>query len=615
MDRAKFKEMFIVEAAEHVQRMGELLLNLDSAAADREGIAALFREAHSIKGMAATMEYANTARLAHYLEDLLDDCRQRGAIPRAQGDRLLEGTDLLEALLDDIRHERAERDVEFFIAEAPEPAETTPGEDPPEVVAGPPGPQDAGESRARQVHLRLRDTVAVAGPRLLVILKGFEALGSVLQTQPAVEELPAADAQTRLTIFFRSSLSDQEILERLQLYNELEEISFADAKPLETARPLQTPTQYVRVSTELLDHFINLTGELITNRYQLQGALREKDWSELDEGVGQLSRLVKTLHHQVLKVRMESLDSLIRRISRTVHDLNRSSGKDVQLQVDVAGIELDRAIVEELADPLGHMVRNAVDHGIEERGILTIKAWRERDQVLLQVADDGRGIDLEKVRERALAAGLVSSEQLQRMRDPDLLQLICQPGFSTAGKITERSGRGVGMDVVKTVVEQIGGMLKISSTPDEGTVFTLTLPLSLAIIRVLLVECEGVPMAIPITRVVQTLEITPEEVQSSGRQLLIAHQGELLPMLSLRKILNWSRGSRPDPIPVVVTEVLGRRVALVVDRLVAQREVFVQRLPAPFNEIRGCNGGTILGDGQIIFVLDLQSLLERRRQS
>ena len=310
---------------------------------------------------------------------------------------------------------------------------------------------------------------------------------------------------------------------------------------------------------------------------------------------------------------MVSLEGLAGRLSRVVHDLSRNHDKAINLHVEGAEIELDRAIVEELTDPLTHMVRNAVDHGIEQAGTISIKAWRERDQVLVQVADDGRGIDPEKIRQQALEKGLLGSAQAKTIRDYDLFQLICQPGFSTAAEISETSGRGVGMDVVKTAVEKVGGILLIDSIPGKGARITLKLPLSLAIIRVLMVECAGSRMAMPITRVIQTAEISPAEVQSSGKQLMIHYQDELLPMLSLRKILKLPQGAPLDPIPLVITEVMGRKVGLVVDRLVGQQEVFVQRLPTPFDQIRGCSGGTILGDGQIIFLLDLQSLFERHR--
>ena len=370
----------------------------------------------------------------------------------------------------------------------------------------------------------------------------------------------------------------------------------------------------MRVSTELLDHLISLTGELITNRYRLQGGVDKSNWQEIDAGVGQLARLVKNLHHHVLQVRMVSLEALAGRLTRTVHDLSRSNGKTVSLQVEGATIELDRTIVEALTDPLVHMVRNAIDHGIDVSGTICIKAWREKDQIHIQVSDDGNGIDIEKVKEQALKQGLLAPSQVKTARRYDLLQMICQPGFSTRDSVSETSGRGVGMDVVKTAVEQVGGILTIESPPDKGARITLKLPISLAIVRVLMVECDGAKMALPITRVAQTVEISPDEVQSSGKQLMIEHQKELLPMLSLRKILNIPKRAQHDPIPIVITEVLGRKIALVVDRLVGQQEVFVQRLPEPFDQVRGSSGATILGDGEIVFLLDLQSLFEHRKR-
>ena len=463
------------------------------------------------------------------------------------------------------------------------------------------------------LQLQLRDTVVAPGPRFLVLLKRLKALGIVLESVPSEDGLLQGEAPSTLLVRLDSELTQEQIRKDLALFSELQEISFPSTRKPEQLKGGKAAGSSVRISTELLDHFINLTGELITNRYLLQNALKEHNWTELDEGVGKLARLVKNLHHQVMQVRLVSLETLIGRLSRVIHDLTRSTGKELQLKVEGAEIELDRAIVEELVDPLTHMLRNAADHGIDQQGTIHIRAWRERDQVMLQVADDGRGIDLEKVRRRALEKSLLSAAQAQTIRDYDLLQMICLPGFSTSEEVTKTSGRGVGMDVVKTAVERIGGIMRIDSTTGEGTRITLKLPLSLAIVRVLIVECGGVQMAMPISRVVQTLEVAPGEIQSSGKQLMIHYQDELLPMLSLRKILKYPKPPHLDLIPLVVTEVLGRKIGLVVDRLVGQQEIFVQRLPAPFDRVRGCNGGTILGDGRIIFLLDLQSLLEKRR--
>ena len=608
MDIDKFRAMFLAEATEHLQLMVDLLLQLDSDPVDQDGIDALFREAHSIKGMAATMEHAETTRLAHHLEDLLADCRQSGRISGVEIDWLLEAVDLLELLLDDIRNGRPERSVDNFIATIPESLEVNPG-----------GGEEigtvslTGAGQGFLIQLQLQETVVTPGPRFLVLLNTLAKLGTVLESTPSTDDLLQGDSSHQLLVRLESDSSPEQVHQQLRQYSELQLITFPAEAEEERPSKKRSMDKTVRVSTELLDHFINLTGELITNRYQLQNALKESNWQDLNEGVGQLARLVKNLHHQVLQVRMVSLESLAGRLSRTVHDLSRSHDKEIQLHIEGAEIELDRAIVEGLTDPLIHMVRNAVDHGIEQKGIISIKAWRERDLVLVQVADDGRGIDPEKVRMRALEMGLISPIQERSIRNYDLLQLICQPGFSTAEEISETSGRGVGMDVVKTAVERVGGILSIDSVPGEGTKITLKLPLSLAIIRVLIVESAGSHMAMPITRVVQTIEISPDEVQSSGKQLMFIYQDELLPMLSLRKMLKAPKGENLNPIPLVVTEVLGRKVGLVVDRLIGQREVFVQRLPSPFDQIRGCSGGTILGDGQIVFLLDLQTLFERRR--
>ncbi len=608
MDVAKFKEMFLSETAEHLDSISQILLQLDTTPADPGAIDELFREIHSIKGMAATMEYGEMARLAHHLEDHLDGCRKQQHISGEEIDWLLDASDLLGALLDDIGNDRPERCVDSFLSTTPAAGDQGATQPPPTAS----GLTDSGEGHLL-VQFQLHDTVAAPGPRFLVLLKHLAEQATVVDATPSEDELLRGASPARLLVKLETSLDRQTFRQLFEKYSEVKEISFPEAAaPLkkEKKRPVD---KTVRISTDLLDHFINLTGELITNRYQLQSALKNRNWHDLDEGVGQLARLVKDLHHQVLQVRMVSLAGLAGRLSRAVHDLARSSGKEIVLTTAGMEIELDRAIVEELTDPLLHMVRNAVDHGIEAAGTITVRAWRERDQVLLEVADDGRGIDPEKICQRALEVGLLTPLQAKSIRNYDLFQLICQPGFSTVTEVTETSGRGVGMDVVKTAVERVGGVLSIDSSPGAGTRFLLKLPLSLAIIRVLIVECDATRMALPITRVVQTLEVAATEIQSSGKQLMIHALGELLPLLSLRKILKRPKGEPRELISVVVTEVLGRRVGLVVDRLIRQQEVFVQRLPEPFDQIRGCSGGTILGHGEIIFLLDLQSLFERRR--
>lgn len=614
MDIEKYRKMFLNEAAEHLEQMAGMLVAVEANPQDRDGIDALFREAHSIKGMAATMQFDATARLAHHLEDRLATCREQGEVSVELIDHLLAGVDLLEGLLQDIAEGQPEREVDNFIA----------GEEPlPEIEleleqSGAPDEDDSACDLAggeMLIRLQLDPSVVAPGPRLLVLLQRVAEFGSLLEAKPSEEKLLQGATSRSLLVRLATEVSQDEIRQRLQCYRELSEIEF----PVDVQEQIQrrsvksAASTTVRVDTDLLDRFINLTGELITNRYTLQSAAGDRNWQEMNEGLGKLARLVKNLHHQVLQVRMMPLDSVTGRLPRAVRDLCRSSGKEVQFEIDGAGIELDRAILEALTDPLTHMLRNAIDHGIEKQGRVQVRAWRERDQVLIQVADNGRGIDPDKIRQRAVERNLISPAQAQTMRDYDALQLICQPGFSTADQVTETSGRGVGMDVVKTAVEKLGGVLLIDSEPGNGTRMTMKLPLSVAIIRVLLIECAGCLLGLPITRVLQTVEVAPEEVQTSGKQLVITLHGELLPLLSLRKILRLPKGPAQSSLPLVVTEVFGRKVGLVIDRLAGQQEVFVQALPSPFDRMRGHSGGAILGDGRILFLIDLQSMLEKRR--
>jgi two-component system chemotaxis sensor kinase CheA len=566
--------------------------------------------------MAASMGYEQTAQLAHHLEDLMDGFRKGGAVSAAAIDRLLAGVDLLEGLLEDVAAEQPEREVGAFLAAAVAAAEKEPEPVPlaPAPTAMPAAPLP-GRGRPLQVSVELATDAAAPAARALLLLRELGRLGTLQDSIPSEEELRQGGAVRCLEAWLLTEESPGRIQEELAAMADVERVSLAVDRRREQGRPSQRDEggRTVRVRTELLDRFINLTGELITNRYILQTAFRETRWTEAGEALDQLRRLIADLHHHVLQVRMMPLESITGRLPRLVRDLCRKSGKNVELRVAGEEVELDRAILEELADPLVHLVRNAVDHGIEACGAVSVRAWREKDLVLLEVADDGRGMDPVAIRRKALEKGMVTPAQAKAMLDRDILQLVCRPGFSTAAEITETSGRGVGMDVVKTAVENLGGVLDIQSEPGRGTRFLLKLPLSVAIIQVLLVECAGHTVGIPITRVLRTLDVAREDVRSSGRQMVISFEEEMVPLLSLRKMLQLpARPSSGGSLPVVVVEGRRRKVGLVVDRLVGQREVFVKSLAFPLDRLPGVHGATVLGDGSVIFIIDPQSLLDQR---
>ncbi|MHB1397969.1 MAG: chemotaxis protein CheA [Trichloromonadaceae bacterium] len=654
MDMSKYRGMFLTETREHLATMSRLILALEKNPADAEGIDALFREAHSVKGMAASMGYQTTARLAHHLEDQLDGCRKSGSVSAALTDVLLSGLDLLEGLLEDLSADRPERDVAAFLAAAipaapaaaaakkpaspaaprpvshpalpnPAPPIHAPSAPTPEIPALVPAPAPAAvaaDAAAADAGVVLRLTielaVGIAAPaaRALLILKTLDRLGRRLDCEPSEAQIRQGQSAHRLKLRLQTSRTPLEVERGVAAMTDVARIEVT-AEETREVTPIGRGEsgRTVRVRTDLLDRFINLTGELITSRYMLQTAAQKASWSDLRAQLEQHNRVIAELHHHVLQVRMMPLESITGRLPRLVRDLARRSGKEVELQVVGEGVELDRAILEQLADPLVHLVRNAVDHGIEQRGTVTVRAWREKDLAMLEVLDNGRGIDPEVIRRKAVERGLVSEAQSRGMRERDLLMLICKPGFSTAAAITETSGRGVGMDVVKSAVEHLGGVLEIDGSPGRGTRMLLKLPLSVAIIKILLIECAGRTLGMPVTRVLRTLEVDRGEVQSSGRQLVLRLDQEAVPLLSLSKILGLPGAPFSGSVPIVLSEVRGRRVGLAVDRLLGQREVFVKALNYPLDRHAGATGATVLGDGRVVFIIDPQHLLEERRGS
>lgn len=606
MDMSKYREMFLSETREHLDSMNRLIVSLEKNPADQEGVDSLFREAHSIKGMSASMGYQQMTSLGHYLEDYLDQFRSAGELPGHVFDRLLAGVDLLEQLLEDISADRPERAVDDFLN-----ADGPTAEADPTLVEN---AEDAKPNAPAIISLAviLADQAIAPAARGMLLLKECERFGQLVESHPSPSELSRNVQLKKLSIILQTTASSAQVEAALAAMPDVERIE-PQAPEIDApvpSRRKEDQERTVRIKTDLLDQFINLTGELITNRTVLQNTARQRDWSELQDGLDQLTRLVADLHHQVLQVRMMPLGSITGRLPRLVRELCQSLGKEIRLEISGEEIELDRSILEKLADPLVHLLRNAADHGIEQSGTVTLRAWREKDLVLVDVTDDGCGMDPQLIRSKAVERGLLSKAQADLLPESELLMLVCQPGFSTRKDVSETSGRGVGMDIVKASVESIGGIVELSQPTGGGTRVLLKLPLSVSIIRVLLVQCAGQVMALPITRVQRTLELPREELKRSGRQLVVSFEDEALPLLSMRKILKLDVLTSGASVPIVVTEIHGRRVGLVVDQLVGQQEAFVKALEFPLNRVAGIAGAMMLGTGQVVFVLDLQGLLD-----
>ncbi len=648
MDMSQYRDLFLSETREHINNLNQLVVTLEQEPCNRETIDALFREAHSIKGMAATMGYDRTAQLSHHLEDMLDGFRGTGKIPPASIDYLLAGIDLLDGLLDDLQSDRPERPIKDFMAETPreesilvaealedsgeeyltaidleeESEATAPALDSnpdagaailPDVEAVQPEP--AKEPETFQVLVDLAEDTPAAAARGILILRELEKSGELASSQPDMESLRGGAPCRQIQAWLRTSLAKAHIEEALLRISGVVNVRFIEDRRKDESRVREEGGRTIRVRTDLLDHFVNLTGELITNRYMLNTAASSRDWDELKQTLGYTSRLIDDLHHQVLQARLMPLENITGRLPRIVRDLSRKTDKKVTLRLIGADVGIDRVVLEELTDPLVHLVRNAVDHGIDKEGVVTVSARREKDLVLIEVADDGIGMDPEYLRQKALTRGLLTASQAVSMSDRDALMLVCQPGFSTAETITETSGRGVGMDVVKEAVRNLGGTLEIMSAPGHGTRFQMRLPLSIAIIKILLVSCCDQTLAIPITRVQRTLDLPSRDIQRSGKKRVFRLGEEIVSLHSMREALGFPDVAVGETVWVVLTEVHGRRIGLQVDRFLGQREAFVKNLGFPLNLLPGLSGATIEGDGQVVFIVDPQVLLEKNNFS
>ena len=607
MDMSKYHDLFLSETGEHLRKMSQLAVALEQEPSDRDGIDALFREAHSIKGMAASMGFDVTAGLAHHLEDMLDGFRKAGSVPPEAVDRLLAGVDLLEGLLADITDGVAERDVSTFISTQNEPSgDAAVAEDSPGDAVLQPLPEE--ELPIVQVVIDLTGDALAPAARAMLILEALNAVGQVESCKPTIADMQQGFPVRQLSVWLKSNTSEGDIAQTLNGMPDIEKVSFlADRRRAGVRRDEDSRT--VRVRTALLDQFINLTGELVTNRYMLQSATRASDWDGVKEGLDLLTRLVNDLHHHVLQVRMMPLDSITATLPRLVRDHCRKNDKQVNLEISGEGLELDRTILEALSDPLVHLVRNAVDHGIEAQGTISIKAWREKDMALIEISDNGRGIDPDAIRAKLAERGLLKKDQINELSEREVLQWICQPGFSTRDTVTETSGRGVGMDVVKFALEGLGGLLEISSEVGVGSQFLMKVPLSVAIVKILIVECDGKEIGVPVTRVFRTLDVEKSAIQFSGGEPLLLIEEESIPLYSLNRLLGLPAEDRDvTTVNLVICESQSRKIGLIVDRLSGQREAFIKSLPASLNQIPGVSGATIKGDGRIMFIIDPHAL-------
>lgn len=659
METSDYLRVFMDECQEHLQSLNNALLELENNPEDKEVLNSIFRSAHTIKGASATMGFNKMANVTHAMEDILGLLRRDDLEVTPEIINLLfDSVDLLEVLAKGIPEGR-EADIEVTgilqrLKEYSTQEEQTPStrdrrrklelrylkEEQEQIEE-----RLTEKKKLYHIQVSLKEECLLKGARAFMILREAESMGTIVKTIPSAKELEDERFKSDFIIGLISEESLEKVIETTERVLDVENVQ-GDAVSLDelpeerrgfgetyrfavekkdTDEPVQSQqgpaSLTVRVDIRKLDELMNLVAELVINRGRLEQISSELQHQELEESVESLNRLLLRLQDDVLQTRMVAVEHVFSRFPRLVRDLTRGAGKQVDLAITGADTELDRTVIDEIGDPLVHIIRNAVDHGIEdpeerkaagksETGRLEINAYQTGNQVLIAVSDDGKGIDREKVAGIALAKGYITQEKLDEMSEEEIINLVFLPGFSTSEKVTDVSGRGVGMDVVRERIAALGGLVRVTSKPGEGTTVIIQLPLTLAIIQTLMIQVGSEIYAIPTNLVDQTISVNRNDIHRLHQQEVTMLRGEVLPLIRLQDILEVrdARNMEYSELDVVIIRNGERRLGCVVDTLLRPQDVVIKSLGAYLGNIPGIAGATILGDGRVALILDLRNV-------
>lgn len=507
------------------------------------------------------------------------------------------------------------------------------------------------EGKTYTVTVYLQKDAPLKGVRSYLILQDLQKLGNITKTMPDVMAIQNGNIIDGyyFKVLIASSASPEDIINIVRKHPDVEDVKVEEGDHIEpeTAegegkpsgskqktegkakdkpkkpKPVPTPkikvSRIIKVDVSHLDRLMNLVGELVINKGRLEQITERLGDRELLETLSTLSRLLTELQDEIMEMRLTPVAEVFNKFPRMVRELARKMGKEVEFIIEGADIEVDRTILDKLGDVLVHLLRNAIDHGIEppeEReklgkpraGRLELIARRERSHVEIIVRDDGRGIDPEKIKRKAIEKGIITPEQAAEMSDEEAINLIFVPGFSTKDEVTDVSGRGVGMDVVRDVVKSLNGTISVQSEVGKGTTFILKLPVSMAIIQALLIEVQGEVYAVPINNILESIEIKRENLKSIGGKDVIVLRGEIIPVIMLHELFGLPIVEK-DEFPAIVVDLGSQKVAIGVDQLLHKKDIVIKSLGKMLSNINGFAGATILGDGSVVLIIEINGLL------
>jgi len=618
MDLSKYAALFVTESREHLKACNSSLLAWESEPAAVEPVDRLFRAVHTLKGMAATMGYASVAQLAHRVENLLDTLRQG----RLRADPtifqiLFRGVDSLGRAVEAAATGNEEAGDAVLLAELDritaggETSEISPKNEPEPTPAR--RASDAPHSYSIQVIIR--SGAVMRGARGSLVLRRAETLGPISAVRPPVAQFERDDFDGRFSFRLQARSTEAEITAALHGVGDVESVQFDAAS---AATPNPAGIRQIRIDLSRLDVLMKQVGELVVAKNRLGALSAEAGDPVLLEVSERIGRLVSAMQAEVIASRMAPVGEVFERFPRLVRDLSRDLAKQIRFDIEGEEIELDRSILDEIGEPLVHLIRNAADHGIEtpaerkaagkpEQGRILLSAARERNTVAIRVSDDGRGIDRTRILDKARREG--AAPEAEVLSDDLLVRVLARPGFSTANQVSGVSGRGVGVDVAMTRVRALGGTLEVRSELGQGTMFLIRVPLTLAIVRALLTEAGGERYAVPLVYVAETVQFDRRAVTSLRDREALVVRDQVIPTIHLRDLVAARLQATSSRQPTVILEVGERRAALVVDALVGQQDIVVEPFDAPRGLPSFVGGATILADGAPALILDAAALL------
>ena len=673
----QYLSVFLDEAREYMESLNENMLKLEKDPEDMEIINEIFRVLHTLKGMSATMGFENMSKLCHRMENIFDDLRnEKMKITTELMDTLFAGVDAIEKMIQMIAEGKGdELDVSDLLntyegiikgemkieekkeEEKPEtPKEEEKSEQIKEYEKIPIEIDETllhtlEEAKKKDyntyyVKVVLEEGTLLKSARMYMVFHKIEEMGGeVLKSIPPVEDIENEKFEREVELIVVCKIDRNKLHEAIGNISEIEkvivrEIDMESArgeieeKKVETKEEKKTVekveakessrmkriTQTIRVDIDKLDTLMNLMGELVIARSRIADTLRKYQIKEVDESLAQLSRVTLDLQNIIMKIRMVPIAFVFNRFPRMVRDLARRFNKEINLVITGQETELDRTVVDEIGEPLLHLLRNAVDHGIEPKeeriakgkppvGTIVLAARHEGNNVIIEVSDDGRGMDKEKILSKAIERGLIDEASAQNLPEDKIFSFVFMPGFSTKEDVSDVSGRGVGMDVVKSAIEALNGSVSLESKKDEGTKVTIRLPLTLAIIQALLVTIGDFVYAIPIVNIDSTMAASEDDVQIVENREVMVVRGEIIPIVRLKEMFGIETGKKSRNINLVIVKNGPRKYGFVVDRLLGQDDIVIKSLGKLLKDIKEFSGGAILGDGSIALILDVSNIV------